>query len=105
MGHDEGFPKPQFSQPELVEPQNEGAQATYDPEDAIVFETAFEFVQLTSRSEERVQRKVCNSFREICRQGLFQNIMKMKWSYKRHYGAKLRKAIFGATVNLPHLKI
>ena len=42
MGHDEGFPQPQFSQPELVEPQDEGAQATYDPEDAIVFEDAFE---------------------------------------------------------------
>ena len=42
MGQDKGFPQPQFSQPELVEPQDEGAQATYDPEDAIVFEDAFE---------------------------------------------------------------
>ena len=42
MDHDKGFPQPQFSQPELGEPQDEGAQATYDPEDAIVFENAFE---------------------------------------------------------------
>ena len=60
-----------------------------------------EVVELTSRSEEEVQRKVCNSFREICRQGLFQDIMKMKWSYKRRYGAKFLKAIFGATVEFP----
>ena len=40
--HDEGFPQPHFSPPELVEPQDEGAQATYNPEDAIVFEDAFE---------------------------------------------------------------
>ena len=63
-----------------------------------------EIVELTSRSEERVERKVCNSFREICRQGLFQDIMKMKWSYKRWYGAKFRKAIFGATVEFPAFK-
>ena len=60
-----------------------------------------EIVELTSRSEERVKRKVCTSFCEICRQGLFHNIMKMKWSYKRRYGAKFRKAIFGATVEFP----
>ena len=35
MGNDVGFPQPQFSKPELVEPQDEGAQATYDPKDAI----------------------------------------------------------------------
>ena len=63
-----------------------------------------EIVELTSRSEERVERKVCTSFREICRQGLFQDIMKMKWSYKRRYGAKFRKAIFGATVEFPAFK-
>ena len=57
-----------------------------------------EIVELTSRSEERVEQKVCNSIREICRQGLFQDIMKTQWSYKRRYGAKFRKAIFGATV-------
>ena len=60
-----------------------------------------EIVELTSKNEERVERKVCNSFREICRQGLFQDIMKMKWSYKRRYGAKFRKAIFAATVEFP----
>ena len=48
-----------------------------------------------------MERKVCNSFREICRQGLFQDIMKMEWSYKRRYGARFRKAIFGATVVFP----
>ena len=41
MGYDEGFPQPQFSQPEL-EPQDEGAQATYGQEDAVNFEDAFE---------------------------------------------------------------
>ena len=45
-----------------------------------------------------MERKVCNSFREICRQGLLQDLMKMEWSYKRRYGARFRKAIFGATV-------
>ena len=63
-----------------------------------------EIVELTSRREERVERKVCTSFREICRQGLFQNIMKIRWSYKRRYGAKFRKAIFGATVEFPAFK-
>ena len=63
-----------------------------------------EIVEFTSRSEERVEQKVCNSFREICRQGLFQDIMSMKWSYKRRYGAKFRKAIFGATVEFPAFK-
>ena len=61
-------------------------------------------VELTSRSEERVKRKVCTPFREICRQGLFQDIMRMEWSYKRLYGAKFRKAIFGATVEFPAFK-
>ena len=55
-------------------------------------------VELTSRSGGRAEGTFCDSFREICRQGLFQDIMKMKWSYKRRYGAKFRKAIFGATV-------
>ena len=51
-----------------------------------------------------MEGKVCTSFREICRQGLFQDIMRMKWSYKRRYGAKFRKAIFGATVEFPAFK-
>ena len=63
-----------------------------------------EIVELTSRSEERVERKVCTSCLEICRQGLCQDIMRMKWSYKRRYGAKFRKAIFGATVEFPAFK-
>ena len=61
-------------------------------------ESKDEIVEWISRSEERVDQNVCTSFREICRQGLFQDIMRMKWSYKRRYGAKFRKAIFGATV-------
>ena len=28
----------------------------------------------------------------------------MRWSYKRRYGAKFRKAIFGATVEIPAFK-
>ena len=63
-----------------------------------------EIVELTSRSEERVEGKVCTSFRQICQQGLFQDIMKMKWSYKRRYGAKFSKAIFGPTVEFPAFK-
>ena len=63
-----------------------------------------EIVESTSGSEERVERKVCTTFREICRQGLFQDIMKMRWSYKRRFGAKFRKAIFGATVEFPAFK-
>ena len=51
-----------------------------------------------------MERKVCTSFLEICRQGLFQDIMKMKWSYKRQYGAKFRKAILRATVELSAFK-
>ena len=51
-----------------------------------------------------MQRKVCTSFREICRQGLFQDIMTMKCSYRRQYGAKFPKAIFGATVEFPAFK-
>ena len=30
--------------------------------------------------------------------------MKMKWSYKRRYGAKFHKAIFGATVEFAAFK-
>ena len=63
-----------------------------------------EIVELTSSSDQRVERQVCNSFREICPQGLFQDIMKMKWSYKSLYGAKFRKAISGATVEFPAFK-
>ena len=63
-----------------------------------------EIVELISRSEEKVEGNVCNSFREICRQGLFQDIMKMKWSYKRCYGAKFHKAIFRSTVEFPASK-
>ena len=63
-----------------------------------------EIVESTSGSEERVERKVCTSFREICRQGLFRDMMKIKWSYKRGFGAKFRKAIFGATVEFPAFK-
>ena len=63
-----------------------------------------QIVELTSRGEGRVERKVCTSFPAICRQGLFQGIMRMKWSYKGRYGAKFRKAIFGATVEFPAFK-
>ena len=51
-----------------------------------------------------MERKGCNSFPQICRQGLFQDIMKMKWSYKRRYGSKFRKAIFGAAMEFPAFK-
>ena len=30
--------------------------------------------------------------------------MRMRWAYKRRYGAKFRKAIFGATVEFPKFK-
>ena len=77
-------------------PKGKDAPKKATPKPAV--EPKDEIVELTSRSGERVERKVCTSFREICRQGLFQDIMRMKWSYKRLYGAKFRKAIFGATV-------
>ena len=83
-------------------PKGKDAPKKATPKPAV--EPKDEIVELTSRSEERVERKVCNSFREVCRQGLFQDILKMKWSYKRRYGAKFRKAIFGATVELPAFK-
>ena len=82
-------------------PNRKDAPKKATPKPAV--EPKDEIVEFTSRSEERVEQKVCNSFREICRQGLFQDIMKMKWSYKRRYGAKFRKAIFGATVEFPAL--
>ena len=80
-------------------PKGKDAPKKATPKPAV--EPEDEIIQLTSRSEERVERKVCSSFREICRQGLFQDIMKMKWSYKRRYGTKFRKAIVGATVEFP----
>ena len=83
-------------------PKGKDAPKKATPKPAV--EPKDEFVELTSRSEERVERKVCTSYCEICRQGLFQDIMKMKWSYKRRYGVKFRKAIFGATVEFPAFK-
>ena len=77
-------------------PKKATPKPAVEPKDAIV--------ELTSRSEERVEEKVCTSFREICRQGLIQDIMRMKWFYKRQYGAKFRKAISGATVEFPACK-
>ena len=59
MGHEEGFPQPQFSQPGLVEPQDEGAQATYDPEDAIVFEDAFETGLGEVKGEDEMKSTEC----------------------------------------------
>ena len=55
MGHDEGFPQPKFSQPKLVEPQDEGAQASYDPEDGIVFEDAFETGSVEVKGEDEMK--------------------------------------------------
>ena len=83
-------------------PKGKDAPKKATPKPAV--EPNDEIAESTSRSEERVERKVCTSFREICRQGLFQDIIKMKWSYKRRYGAKFRKAIFGATVAFPAFK-
>ena len=83
-------------------PKGKDAPKKATPKPAV--EPKDEIVELTTRSEERVEQKVCNSFCVICRQGLFQDIMKMKWSYKRRYGAKFRKAIFGATVEFPAFK-
>ena len=83
----------------LNKPKGKDAPKKATPKPAV--EPKDEIVKLTSRSEERVERKVCTSFREICRQGLFQDIMKMKWFYKRRYDAKFRKSIFGATVEFP----
>ena len=83
-------------------PKGKDAPKKATPKPAV--EPKDEIVELTWRSKERVERKVCNSFREICRQGLFQDITKMKSSYKRRYGAKFRKAIFGATVEFPAFK-
>ena len=57
-GHDEGTPQPQFSQPEL-EPQDEGAQATYDPEDAILFEDAFETGLCEVKGEDEMKSTEC----------------------------------------------
>ena len=59
MDHDEGFPQPQFSQPESVEPQDEGAQATYYPEDAIVFEDAFETGLGEVKGEDEMKSTEC----------------------------------------------
>ena len=83
-------------------PKGKDAPKKATPKPAV--ETKDEIVEWTSRSKEIVQRKVCTSSREICRQGLFQDIMKMKWFYKRRYGAKFRKAIFEATVEFPAFK-
>ena len=59
MGHHEGFPQPQFSQPELVEPQDEGAPATYDPEEAFVFEDAFETGLDEVKGEDKIKSTEC----------------------------------------------
>ena len=59
MGHNEGFPQLHFSQPELVEQQDEGAQATYDPEDAIVFEDAFETGLGEVKGEDEMKSTEC----------------------------------------------
>ena len=83
-------------------PKGKDAPKEAAPKPAV--EPKDEIVELTSRSKERVERKVCTSFCEIRRQGLFQNIMKLKWSYKRRYGAKFSKAICGATVEFPAFK-
>ena len=82
----------------LKKPKGKDAPKKATPKPAV--EPEDEIVELTSRTQERVERKVCNSFREICRQGLFQDMMKMKWSYKRRYGARFHKAQ-GATVEFP----
>ena len=58
MGHDKGFPQPQFSQPEW-EPQDQGAQATCGPEDAIVFEDAFETGLGEVKGEDEMKSKEC----------------------------------------------
>ena len=85
-----------------TKPKGKDAPKTATPKPAV--EPKDDIVQFASRSEERVERKVCNSFREMCRHGLFQDIMKMKRSYKRRYGAKFRKTIVGATVEFPAFK-
>ena len=59
MGHDEGVPQPQFSQTELVKPQDEGAQATYDPEDAIVLQDAFETGLGEVKGEDEMKSTEC----------------------------------------------
>ena len=86
----------------LKKPKGKDAPKKATPKPAV--EPKGEIVEWTSRSEERVERKVCNSFCETCRQGPFQDIMKTKWSYKRRYGAEFRKAIFGAPVEFPAFK-
>ena len=80
-------------------PKGKDAPQKATPKPAV--EPKEEIVELTSRSEERVERKVFYFFVLICRHGLFPDIRKMRWSYKRRYGAKFRKAIFGATVEFP----
>ena len=86
----------------LKRPKGKDAPKEATPNPAV--EPKDEIVELTPRSAERLERKVCISFCKICRQGLFQDIMKMKWSYRRRHGAKFRKAIFGATVEFPALQ-
>ena len=80
-------------------PKGKAAPKKATPKPAV--EPKDKIVELTSGSKERVERKFGSSFRKTCRQAPFQDIMKMKWSYKRQYGAKFRKAIFGATVEFP----